>query len=297
MKQPVTIIGTGRMGSALAAALHKNGIPTTVWNRTASKAELLARLGIRVAGSLEEAVRVSDVIVLIVSNYSTGAQLLQPAEVASVLKGKVLVQLTTGTPHEPRRKEAWAHERGASYLDGAIMSYPSGIGKPECTVYYSGSKEVYDRVKPVLMTFGGNTMHVGTAIGHASAYDMAGLTFVMGAMFGFVGGHVISTEEGIPGEAYMESVKGILPTLADMLAGIASSIQSGRYAGDEATIDAWTVGPREYIEWCQERSIRHEIAGAQQKLFDSALKNGKGEMDFAYFFEIMRKAAEPAAGG
>jgi len=34
MNQKVTVIGAGRMGSALAAALYKRGFDTTVWNRT-----------------------------------------------------------------------------------------------------------------------------------------------------------------------------------------------------------------------------------------------------------------------
>jgi hypothetical protein len=93
---------------------------------------------------------------------------------------------------------------------------------------------------------------------------------------------------------FADSIKDLLPATEAILSGISATIESGRYAGDEATIDAWTVGPREFIQWCSERGIRHEIASAQQKLFDAALKRGQGEADFAYLFEIMRKgAAEP----
>ena len=42
--RPVTVIGLGPMGRAMAAAFLAAGQPTTVWNRTAGKAdELLAR--------------------------------------------------------------------------------------------------------------------------------------------------------------------------------------------------------------------------------------------------------------
>jgi 3-hydroxyisobutyrate dehydrogenase-like beta-hydroxyacid dehydrogenase len=37
MNQRVTVTGTGRMGSALAAALFSKGFATITWNRTASK--------------------------------------------------------------------------------------------------------------------------------------------------------------------------------------------------------------------------------------------------------------------
>ena len=50
-KTPVTVIGLGAMGSALASALVRAGHPTTVWNRTPRAVE-----GAKVASSVAEAV-------------------------------------------------------------------------------------------------------------------------------------------------------------------------------------------------------------------------------------------------
>ncbi len=44
-RSPVTVIGLGPMGQALAGAFLKNGHPTTVWNRSAGKAEALVAQG------------------------------------------------------------------------------------------------------------------------------------------------------------------------------------------------------------------------------------------------------------
>jgi 3-hydroxyisobutyrate dehydrogenase-like beta-hydroxyacid dehydrogenase len=49
MNHKVAVIGTGRMGSALASALFNRGFATTVWNRTAAKAAPLAQLGLHIA--------------------------------------------------------------------------------------------------------------------------------------------------------------------------------------------------------------------------------------------------------
>jgi 3-hydroxyisobutyrate dehydrogenase-like beta-hydroxyacid dehydrogenase len=193
MNHGVSLIGTGRMGSALATALHNKGFSTTVWNRTSAKTVHQARLGLRVAESLKAAALASDVIIVNVSDDRTAQQLLQDPGVASALAGKILVQLTSSIPQEAREMESWAGQHGIFYLDGAIMSYPSGIGAPECTIFYSGPEEVFNRVKRVLMALGGNTLFVGPAIGHASALDLSALTFVLGAMFGFVRGRRYSS--------------------------------------------------------------------------------------------------------
>ena len=47
----VTVIGLGLMGQALARVFLKAGHPTTVWNRTAAKAEPLAKLGAKIVKS------------------------------------------------------------------------------------------------------------------------------------------------------------------------------------------------------------------------------------------------------
>ncbi len=118
MNQRVTVIGTGRMGSALASALFNKGFATTVWNRTAAKTEPLARLGLRVASSILEAAREADVVIVNINNYDSTLQLLQQPNIESALRGKILVQLTTGTPGEAREMEFWAQRCGTQYFDG-----------------------------------------------------------------------------------------------------------------------------------------------------------------------------------
>jgi 3-hydroxyisobutyrate dehydrogenase-like beta-hydroxyacid dehydrogenase len=194
--QKVSVIGAGRMGSALALALYHKGFRTTVWTRTAAKLEPLSRLGLAVAGSLLEAVEEADVVVVNINDYSATLHLLQEPGVEFALRGKILVQLTSGPPKEAREMEAWARRSGISYLDGAILSYPKGIGTPACTVVYSGPEQVFNLAKPVLMAFGDAPLFVGNEIGHASAFDIAALTFLMSAMVGFLQGYVVCERGG-----------------------------------------------------------------------------------------------------
>jgi 3-hydroxyisobutyrate dehydrogenase-like beta-hydroxyacid dehydrogenase len=87
-----------------------------------TKAEPLAAIGATVAASVLEAVDAAQVIIVNVSDYSATAALLRSDAVASAIRGKLVVELTSGTPHGAREAGHWAVERGASYLDGAIMA-------------------------------------------------------------------------------------------------------------------------------------------------------------------------------
>src|ERR1700751_3885416 len=101
MNYRVTVIGSGRMASALATVLFHKGFATTVWNRTGAKTEVLSRLGLRVAQSVEESVREADIVVVSVSDYGSTRQLLRQPDIETALRGKIVVQLSSGTPKKP----------------------------------------------------------------------------------------------------------------------------------------------------------------------------------------------------
>ena len=75
---PVTVIGLGLMGQALAGAFLRAGHPTTVWNRTAAKAEQLVGEGAKLAGSVGDAVAASPLVVVCVSDYTAVRELFEP---------------------------------------------------------------------------------------------------------------------------------------------------------------------------------------------------------------------------
>jgi 6-phosphogluconate dehydrogenase-like protein len=130
MNQKLTVIGAGRMGSAVAAALYKRGFDTTVWNRTKSKTESLSRLGLRVAPSVLGAVGNAEIVIVNINNYESTNQLVRQPAIESALRGKVLVQLSSGTPDEAREMESWARPRGV-----ASPGDSEGVARRDCSEF------------------------------------------------------------------------------------------------------------------------------------------------------------------
>ena len=292
MNQKVAVIGAGRMGSALAAALHKRGFDTTVWNRTPSKTESLSRLGLRVAPSLLEAVGDAEIVIVNINDYESTKQLVRQPAIESALRGKVLVQLSSGTPDDAREMESWARSRGIDYLDGAILNYPADIGKPEATVLYSGPDELFHRVKPVLLAFGDNAIFVGKEIGQASATDIAGLSFVMAAMLGFLHGYIVCEAENLSVDGYLQLIKKFMPALETALADLCVKIQGKDYGNTQASLETWAVAPRELVGWCEKHRVNHTFADPQLRLIERAVKAGKGQWDLAYLYEVLKQSPD-----
>jgi len=280
------------MGSALATALYKRGFDTTVWNRTSSKTESLSRLGLHVAASVLEAVSNAEIVIVNVNNYESANQLLRQTAIESALRGKVLVQLSSGTPDEAMEMESWARPRGIDYLDGAIINYPADIGKPQGTVLYSGPDDLFNRVKPVLLAFGDNAMFVGKEIGQASATDIAALSFCMGSMLGFLHGYIVYEAERLPVGGYLQLIKTLMPAMEAALADLSQKIQSKDYWYTQASLETWAVAPRELIAWCEKHRVNHTFADPQLRLIERAIKAGKGQMDLAYLYEVLKQDAD-----
>ena len=169
MKSSIAVVGTGRMGSALARALLQAGHRTTVWNRTAQRAEPLAALGAAAAVSVLEAVNAAEIIIVSVSDYKATAAILRDAAVASAIQGKLIVELTSGTPHGAREAARWCADHGAGYLDGAIMATPDFIGTDAGTILISGAVKAFDTNTEMFRALGGNVQHVGEDPGRARA--------------------------------------------------------------------------------------------------------------------------------
>ena len=100
MKPKVGFMGLGIMGSAMAANILKAGYPLTVYNRTAAKAEPLAKLGARVAPSPMALADDAAIIITMVTGPEAIYELLFGPEGAAEAFGpeQVLINMSSVSP-------------------------------------------------------------------------------------------------------------------------------------------------------------------------------------------------------
>jgi 3-hydroxyisobutyrate dehydrogenase-like beta-hydroxyacid dehydrogenase len=287
--QTVSVIGLGLMGSALARAFLANHHQVTVWNRTPSKCEPLAEAGAQVADSVAAAVEASEVVVVCVLDYPTTDALLQAPEVEAKLKGKTLVQFTTGTPRQAREAEVWAQQHGINYLDGALMSYPKGIGTPDCTILYAGPEKAFETCKPLLLSLGGNTIFVGEQISTACVLDSSLLSFYYGTALGFLQGAALCEAEGVPLNTYLSNALAVLPVVSDTMKVSMEMIDKGNYEGSEATLDTHAAAIAHISQLTGETGVDRALMDCLSGYFTKAVAGGHGQDELPAVFECFRK--------
>lgn len=159
----VGFIGLGIMGGPMAGNLLKAGYVLTVWNRTAVKAEPLAAMGARVAGSPAEVAAASDVtFTCVTASADVEAVVLGSGGVAEGARpGSIYVDCSTVAPATARRLHAALAARDVEALDAPVSGGDVGARAGTLAVMVGGERETFERALPVLRAVGKTVVHVG----------------------------------------------------------------------------------------------------------------------------------------
>ncbi|MFF8276836.1 NAD(P)-dependent oxidoreductase [Streptomyces lateritius] len=285
-EENVTVIGLGQMGAALAAAFLDAGHPTTVWNRTAAKAGPLVARGAAHAAGVAEAVAASELVVVCVLDHAAVHELLAPH--AEALRGRVVVNLTTGSPEQARESARWAEGHGIGYLDGGVMTTPPGIGDSANMILYAGGPELLARHRATLAVLG-DPVDLGADAGLASLYD-AGLLGLMWSVFGgWLHATALTGADGVAARDFTAVATRWLKTVSWFMTGYAEQIDAGEYPGADATIDVQVAAIGHLLHAGEERGVDGRLPRLHLELMRSAVEAGHGGDSYARIIEAFRK--------
>ncbi|QFG22056.1 NAD(P)-dependent oxidoreductase [Actinomadura sp. WMMB 499] len=282
----VTVLGLGDMGSAIAGTFVDRGYRTTVWNRTASKAEPLADAGATATGTAAEAVAASPLVVICLLDGTAVDDVL--GAVGGAVAGKVLVNLTSGSPAQARANERWAKEHGAEYIDGKLMGDPPYIGTPNISIPLSGPRGAFEAHESTLRELGGIGYH-GEDAGFAAVEFMAQVAMGYELLIGYL--HVLRLvrAEGMDVTEFAGRVAGSMAGYPPLLTGIAQAVADGEYPPDlgslrvQAALMDDMIGHRESVgvEAVRMREVK--------ELMDRRIADGHGEQGFSSLIELLAK--------
>ncbi|MFF8521859.1 NAD(P)-dependent oxidoreductase [Streptomyces werraensis] len=289
-KTPVTLLGLGAMGTALARAWLTAGHPLTVWNRTPSRAHALAAEGARAAESVPAAVAADTLVVVCLLDDASVEDTLADAD----LTGKDVVNLTTCTPAQARARAAWAAERGARYLDGGIMAVPPMIGVPEAGGYvlYSGARDLFEQHRDTLAVPAGTT-YVGENPAHAALHDVALLSAMYGMFAGAAHAFALIRREDVDPTAFAPLLADWLTAMAPAVHGTAEQLRGGDYTkGVTSTLAMQVAGTPTFLDTADEQGVSPELLAPFFALMRRRLAEGGGEEDLTGVIDLLLRRPE-----
>jgi len=160
----VGLLGTGRMGSAMATSVARAGFPLVLYNRSpASARTLAAELGATVGDSPAAVAADVDVIISMVSDGAAVHALYDgPVGVsAGIRAGAVALEMSTVPPSVVRSLADMLRARGADILDAPVSGSVTLAATGQLSVMAGGDAATLEQARPVLDAMAARVIHVG----------------------------------------------------------------------------------------------------------------------------------------
>ncbi|QXJ20989.1 NAD(P)-dependent oxidoreductase [Actinomadura graeca] len=283
-KTPVTVLGLGLMGSALAEALLAAGHPVTVWNRTPAKAAPLVAKGAVQASVPDEALAAGPLVIVCLSLYSDAGDVLAGAS----LTGRTVVQLTNGTPRQARALAETVTGRDGRYVDGGIMAVPQMIGKPGALILYSGDEAAFTEHRDVLAALA-EPRHLGGDPGLAPLYDLALLDGMYGMLAGFYHGLALVRSENVEAAEFTPMAVAWLTAMLRSLPAGGRAVDTGEFGTDVSSITTSQVAFPGLIETCRDQGVDPWYLLPLRDLLDRAVAEGHGSDGLARMVTLLER--------
>lgn len=283
--QPVTVLGVGNLGRAVAEAFLRRGHATTVWNRSPAKTEPLVAGGAAAATTAAEAIAAGELTFVALLDPAAAREVLSAA--SDTLRGRALVNLTSGGPQDARELADWAAAHGAQYLHGAVYAVPRTIGTAESSANYSGSAAVHRRWRAELGVLGGET-YLGGDAGRASGYDVAILAGMYGMLGGFLHATAMAQAAGVSAADLTPMMTSWLTDTFPALARFAAEIDSGDYTAGESSLAMNQSGLATISRASRAQGVADSTLLPLKELIDQQVAAGHGTQSLARAVESFR---------
>jgi len=155
----VAVLGTGKMGGAIARRLAASGFDLVLWNRTPEKAEDL-HVG-RVAATPADAARDADVVISSLTNdVAVRSVYLGEDGVLRSAAGKLLIEMSTAGPQVAEELERDAQANGARLVEAPVVGSVPAVESGKLLILAGGDQNDVEQARSVLDHLG-DVQYVG----------------------------------------------------------------------------------------------------------------------------------------
>ena len=272
----VAVLGLGLMGAAMARRVSGAGLATTVWNRSALRAEAFADGPAIVAGDIAAAVADADVVLTMLFDAEAVQAVIAEA-LPAMPAGAIWLQCSTvGVDAAGRFAEA-ATAAGVGFVDAPVLGTKAPAEAGTLTSLLAGTDAALAAVEPVIAAIASRTVRAGDAAPAASALKLAINAWIATVTAGIAQSLTIADRLGLDPALVLEALHG---AAADspyaQLKGSAMLRQ-----GFDAQFEV--VGLLKDVRLAREATIGmpQPLLAALEELYASAADGGAGRSDIA----------------
>lgn len=203
----VGFIGTGVMGSPMAARVLAAGYPLHVHTRTRARAQDLLERGAVWQDDPAGLASACSVIITIVGFPDDVAQVYfgSTGLIQNAHAGAILIDMTTSQPDLAARINRDAHVRGLHTLDAPVSGGDVGARDGSLSIMVGGDRNAFDAVRPLLDVMGATVIYQGPA-GSGQHTKMCNQIAIAAGMVGVCESMAYARKSGLNPETVLQSI-------------------------------------------------------------------------------------------
>jgi 3-hydroxyisobutyrate dehydrogenase-like beta-hydroxyacid dehydrogenase len=286
----VGVLGIGRMGGAMAHALHAGGIDLVLWNRSPEAAKRLAtELGCRTAATPRDVAAAADVCVSMLADGAAVEAVYRGADglLAGARPGGVFADCSTVPPSTIRGLEAETRATGAGLLDAPVSGSVTLAEAGRLTLMVGGTDADLATARPVLEALAATIFHLGS-LGTGAAMKLAVNTVIFGLNQALAEALVLAEAAGVPRDrAYdvLEASAVGAPFVGYKRAAFLDPEGTPvAFALDLAAKDLRLIG-----ELAGDAGVAMPQARTDLEVIETATRDGGGDRDFSAVADHLRR--------
>ena len=213
----IAVLGTGKMGSAIARRLAASGHELVIWNRTRSRAEAL-KVGMVVDTPGAAAGRADLIISSLTGPEAVLAAYLGSAGALAGGPGKHFVEMSTAGPALVAELGRHVASSGGTLIDAPLLGAPTVVQSGGASILVGGSDAAVAAASRVLATLG-SVRRVGP-LGSAARLKLVANSMLADVVVAAAELQVAGEDAGLRRDDVFWVLERIAPALAARKAGI-----------------------------------------------------------------------------
>ncbi len=279
--ETIGFIGLGNMGGGMSLNIQKAGYAMVVYDLREEVTRPLLEGGARLANSPSEVAGLSDV---------TFTSLPGPKEVEAVATGpegilegirpgSVYVDLSSSRPTLIRELEPIFRQKGVHVLDAPVSGGKSGAASGNLAVMVGGDREVYEKIKPILDSFGDKVFYAGE-VGAGSICKLVHNMIGHSVRQAIAEGLTLGVKAGVEPEAVWECMRrGSLGRMRVLHEGLVRTMFRGEYEPASFALNLAHKDISLATELAREYDVPMPMTTLAEQIALQAMNRGWGDKD------------------
>jgi 3-hydroxyisobutyrate dehydrogenase-like beta-hydroxyacid dehydrogenase len=209
LMRAIGFIGLGIMGQPMVQNLMKAGFQVVVWNRTISKSEEMAKLGVEIGASPADLARHTDAVISCVTDSPDVEEIVLGSDgvFSGARPGLVMIDMSTISPDVTREISMKLAEKDVSMLDAPVSGGQWGAVNGTLSIMVGGPQPTFQRCEQIFKAMGERIIYCGSS-GMGQVTKSVNQIIVAGTMAAVSEGLIFAAKAGADLASVYEAVSG-----------------------------------------------------------------------------------------